>query len=78
MNDNLTNGMIKFSAKIDITDILKAVKNSRYDYSQLKVINQSFLIASFEKLCDFTLAKGIIINVNIINGSAKVLFNKFE
>jgi len=38
VDDNLTDGMIKTSAKMDVEDILKAVQKSGYDYSEITVL----------------------------------------
>ncbi len=47
VNDNLTKGMVKSSAKINIVDILKAVQSSGYDYSEVTIFGTFSLTDKF-------------------------------
>lgn len=47
VDDNLTNNMVKQSAKIDIKDILKAVKSSDVMYSKISIIGTFSLVDKF-------------------------------
>lgn len=57
INDNLTNGMIKTSSKIDIRDILKAVQSSGYDYSEVVIFGTFPLVDKYGNSEESTVLK---------------------
>ena len=47
INDNITEGLIKTSAKIDVTKILKTVDSSGYDFDELVIFGSMSLVDKF-------------------------------
>jgi hypothetical protein len=69
INDNITEGLIKTSAKIDVTKILKTVDSSEYEFDELVIFGSMSLVDKFgnteeENVLKATYSSGTVDRVN--------------